>query len=298
MKLNRSLRAGAGAIVAALAFGFSARAQTPAQPNAPTAHPAGSPPQYLNVVHERLKPGHGAAYDGMLSSIRESYERFNIPAYWIELKSLTGPDEILAFNFAESFGEFEKMGAGMAAGIAAHPELAGLQDRQLAENTSSVTNFIAERVDALGSRAATINFAKMRMLQVTVFHIRPGHDGEFAEAAKGMASVYEKVTGSPAWVTYAVHSGAPVPCYLMLTALSSLKDEDDAAARRVPAMDAAGPAVQQRLQEIARSAYESVETNIYVVNLHLSHMPRDFTAEDPAYWMPRTAPVAATNDKQ
>jgi len=298
MKLNRSLRAGAGAIVAALAFGLPARAQTPAQANAPTARPAGSPPQYLNVVHERLKPGHGAAYDGMLSSIRESYERFNIPAYWIELKSLTGPDEILAFNFAESFGEFEKMGAGMAAGIAAHPELAGLQDRQLAENTSSVTNFIAERVDALGSRAATINFAKMHMLQVTVFHIRPGHEGEFAEAAKGIASAYEKVAGSPAWVMYAVHSGAPAPCYLMLTALSSLKDEDDAAARRAPAMDAAGPAVQQRLQEIARSAYDSIETNIYVVNPLLSHMPRAFTAEDPGYWMPKTAPVAAAKDKQ
>jgi len=287
MKLNRSLRAGTAAIVAALAFGFPARAQTPAQPNAPTARPAGSPPQYLNVVHERLKPGHGAAYDGMLSSIRESYERFNIPAYWIELKSLTGPDEILAFNFAESFGEFEKMGAGMAAGIAAHPELAGLQDRQLAENTSSVTDFIAERVDALGSRAATINFAKMRLLHVTVFNIRPGHEAEFAEAAKSIAA-YEKVEGSPAWVVYAVHSGAPVPCYLMLTALSSLKDEDDAAARRAPAMEAAGAAAQQRLQEIARSAYDSIETNIYFVNPQLSHMPRDFTAEDPAYWMPKT----------
>jgi len=289
MKLNRSLRSTA-AIVAALAFGFSARAQTPAQENAPTAHSAGSPPRYINVVHERLKPGRDGVYDGMLSSIRDDYERFNILAYWIELKSLTGPDEILAFNFAESFGEFEKMGAGMAAGIAAHPELAGLQDRQLAENTSSVTNFIAERVDALGSRAATINFAKMHMLQVTVFHIRPGHEGEFAEAAKGIASAYEKVAGSPPWVMYAVHSGAPVPCYLMLTTLGSLKDEDDAAARRVHVMDAAGPAVQQRLQEIARSAYDSVETNIYAVNPHLSHMPRDFTAEDPAYWMPKTAP--------
>jgi hypothetical protein len=298
MKLNRSLRAGAGAIVAALAFGFSARAQTPAQENAPTAHSAGSPPRYINVVRERLKPGRDGVYDGMLSNIRDDYERFNILAYWIELKSLTGPDEILAFNFGESFGEFEKMGAGMAAGIAAHPELAGLQDRQLAENTSSVTNFIAERVDALGFHTATINFAKMRMLQVTVFHIRPGHEGEFAEAAKSIASAYEKVAGSPPWVIYAVHSGAPVPCYLMLTALSSLKDEDDAAARRVPAMDATGPAVQQRLQEIARSAYDSVETNIYVVNPHLSHMPRDFTAEDPAYWMPRATPVAATTNKQ
>ena len=291
MKPNRSLRAGT-AIIAVLAFCFLSRTQTQAQDNPPTARPAGSPPRYLNVVHERLKPGHGAAYDGMLSSIRGSYERFDIPAYWIEMKSITGPDEILALNLADSFGDFEKMGAGMAASIAAHPELAALQDRQLAENTSSVANFIAERLDDLSFHAASINFVKMRFLHLTVFNIRPGHEAEFAEAAKSVASAYEKIEGTPAWVVYAVHSGAPVPSYLMLTALSSLKDEDAAAARRAPAMEAAGAAVQQRLQEIARSSYDSIETNIYVVNPHLSHMPADFTAADPAYWMPKTAPLS------
>jgi hypothetical protein len=285
MKLIQSFQA-AAAIFAVLPFGFSARAQTPAPENPSSA---GSPPRYINVVHERLKPGRAAAYEGMLSSIRNSYERFNIPAYWIELKSITGPDESLGLNFADSFGDLEKMGAGVAAGVAAHPELASLQDRLLEENTSSVSNLIAERVDALGSRASTINFAKMRLLHLTVFHIRPGHEAEFAEAAKSIAAAYEKVEGSPAWVIYAVNTGAPVPSYLMLTALSSLKDEDAAAARRAPAMQAAGPAVQQRLQEIGRSGYDSIETNIYVLNPQLSHMPKDFTAEDPAYW--RSAPT-------
>jgi hypothetical protein len=294
---NLLLQAGI-AIVAVLALGFSAHAQTPAQENQSSPRSAGSPPRYINFVHERLKPGRGTAYDTMLSSIRDDYERFSIPAYWIELKSITGPDEILALNFSDSFSDLEKMGAGMAAGIAAHPELAGLQDRQLAENTSSVTNFIAERVDALGSRATTINFAKMRLLHLTVFNIRPGHEAEFAEAGKSVASAYEKVEGSPGWAIYAVHSGARAPSYLTLTALSSLKDEDAAAARRGPAMGAAGPVVQQRLQEIAHSAYDSIETNIYSVNPQLSHMPKDFTALDPNYWTTKTAPVSATKSSQ
>ena len=287
MKLIQSFQA-AAAIFAVLLFGFSARAQTPA-PEGPSS--AGSPPRYINVVHERLKPGRAAAYEGMLSSIRNSYERFNIPAYWIELKSITGQDESLGLNFADSFGDLEKMGAGVAAGVAVHPELASLQDRLLEENTSSVSNLIAERVDALGSRASTINFAKMRLLHLTVFHIRPGHEAEFREAAKSIAAAYEKVEGSPAWVIYAVNAGAPAPSYLMLTALSSLKDEDAAAAKRAPALEVAGPAVQQRLEEIGRSAYDSIETNVYVLNPQLSHMPKDFTAEDPAYWMSAAIPT-------
>ena len=71
MKLNRSIRAGtAVAIVATLALGFSVPAQTTAQENAPTAHSAGSLPRYINAVHERLKPGRDAAYDGMLSILQ------------------------------------------------------------------------------------------------------------------------------------------------------------------------------------------------------------------------------------
>jgi hypothetical protein len=283
MKPKRSVRTSA-AIVAVLALCFSARGQTPAQERPPSVRSAGSPPRYINVVHERLKPGRGAAYDGMLSSIRGGYEQFNIPAYWIELRSFTGPDESFALNFFDSFGDAEKIAGSLAAAVAAHPELAGLQDRLLEENISSTTNLIAERVDAISSRAGTINFAKMRLLHLTVFRIRPGHEAEFAEAAKSIADAYEKGEGSPAWVIYAVNAGAPAPSYLMLTALSSLKDEDAAAARRAPAMEAAGAAVQQRLQEIARAAYDSIETNVYFVSPQLSHMPKDFTALDPAFW--------------
>jgi hypothetical protein len=283
MKPKRSVRTSA-AIVAVLTLCFSARGQTPAQENPPSASSAGSPPRYINVVHERLKPGRGAAYDGMLSSIRGGYERFNIPAYWIELRSFTGPDESFALNFFDSFADMEKMAGDLAAAVAAHPDLAGLQDRLLEENVSTARNLIAERVDAISSHAGTINFAKMRLLHLTVFHVHPGHETEFAEAAKSIADAYEKGQGSPAWVIYAVNAGTQAPCYLMLTALSSLKDEDAAAARRAPAMEAAGAAVQQRLQEIARAAYDSIETNVYFVNPQLSHMPKDFTALDPAFW--------------
>ena len=293
MKLTQPLRAGT-AILALLALCFSARAQT-SMPENPS--PAGSPPRYINVVHERLKPGRGTAYDAGLSSIRDSYERFDIAAYWIATRSITGPDEMLAFNFGESFGDLEKMGAGVAAGMAAHPELIGPQDRLLEENVSAVSNLIAERVDALGSRTGTVNFAKMRLLHLTVFQIRPGHEAEFVEASRTVASVFENIEGTPPWVVYAVNAGAPSPAYLVLTALSSLKDEDDAAARRAPAMAAAGAAIQRRLSELARSAYESTETNIYVVNPKLSHMPKDFTAGDPSFWQPKAAPVSGMKNE-
>ena len=104
------------------------------------------------------------------------------------MKSITGPDESFSLNFGDSFGDLEKNGRpAWPQVLRPIPSWPVCKTVCSAENTSSVTNFIAERVDALGSRAATINFAKMHMLQVTVFHIRPGHEGEFAEAAKSIA---------------------------------------------------------------------------------------------------------------
>ncbi|MGA8142454.1 MAG: hypothetical protein WB987_01020 [Candidatus Acidiferrales bacterium] len=290
MNPNRLLRS-ITAIIAVLAVCLSARAQVSAQENPRSAPSAGSPPRYINFVHERLKPGREGSYDGLLDAIRDRYQRFNIPAYWLELKSLTGPDEMAALNFFDSFAEMQKAVDGIGAGVSAHPELGPMQNQLLEENVSSVTNLIAERVDALGSCSGTIDFAKMRLLHVTIFNIRPGHEAEFAEAAKSVASWYENVPGSPAWVIYAVVAGAPTPSYIMLTAFTSLKDEDAAAARRAPAMAVAGAAAQQRLEEIARSAYASIESNIYFVNPQLSHMPKDFTALDPDYWMPKRTPI-------
>jgi len=268
-------------VFSAAAFCLPAAGQT----NENAARDAGSPPRYINVVHELLKPGRAAAYSGMLSSIRREYDQFGIPAYWLELKSITGPDDAMSLNFFDSFEEAGKMAGSIGSAVGAHPELAALQDRLLEENVASVTNLFAERADGLSSRAASINFAKMRLLQVTVFRVYPGNEGEFAEAARSIAAAYEKVEGTPPWVVYAVNSGAPAPCYLMLTALSSLKDEDAAAARRAPAMEALGTTAQLKLQELARSVYQSVETNIYFVDPQASHMPQDFTAEDPIYWL-------------
>jgi hypothetical protein len=287
MKLNHSLRAST-VLLAALAFCIATRKQTSAQENPPAA----SPPRYINFVHERLKPGREAAYGRLLGEIRDRYERFNIPAYWVELRSLTGPDEMAALNFFDSFAEIQNVIDGIGAGVGAHPELARLQGQLLEENVSSVTNLIAVRVDAFGSRGAPINIAKMRLLELTVYNIRPGHEAEFAEAAQIAAAAYEKVEERPPWAIYKVVAGSPAPAFLMLTALGALKDEDAAAIRRAPAEQSAGLAVGERLQEIAGAAYDSVESNIYLVNPQLSHVPKNFAALDPDYWTPKRATIA------
>src|SRR5215469_15658381 len=94
-------------------------------------------PKFLNMVHQELKPGRLGAYDELESSIARVYNRENIPVYWVELDSMTGPPEVLSLNFYASTEEMDKAMVALNAGVAAHPELVQMQDRLLQENTSS-----------------------------------------------------------------------------------------------------------------------------------------------------------------
>ena len=62
-------------------------AMTKAQ-NKDSASPTG-PPRFLNMVHQELKPGDGGAYDTSEAALVTSYNRENIPAYWVGLESVT-----------------------------------------------------------------------------------------------------------------------------------------------------------------------------------------------------------------
>src|SRR5690242_13310221 len=68
----------------------------------------GSPPKFLNMVHQELKPGKMGAYEEMEASIGRIYNRENIPVYWVALESITGPPEMLYLNLYDSSEEMAK----------------------------------------------------------------------------------------------------------------------------------------------------------------------------------------------
>src|SRR5437899_1097963 len=187
------------------------RAQTPESPS-----PAGAPPKFLNMVHVGLKPGRGFAYAGIEAAIARGYSAAKVEVYWLTSRSLTGPSEFLYLNFFNSFEEYEALFAKVGVALAAHPEILQMQERLQQENGSSEQTTIAVRRDDLGYRVGSIDFSKMRRLRIREFHVRPGHDGDFAEAAKIVAAAYEKVAVETPWVVYQADSGAAGSTFFVL----------------------------------------------------------------------------------
>src|SRR5260370_38812740 len=83
------------------------------------------------------------------------------------------------------------------------------------------------------------------------------------------------------WVVYQVNVGMPSPFFLVFVPMAALRQNDDLLARRKTLQEAEGEEGSQRLQQIAREAYASTESNIYVVSPKRSHQPKQLAAKRP-----------------
>jgi hypothetical protein len=246
------------------------------------------PPKLLNMAHQELKPGRIGAYDELETSIARIYNRENIPVYWLELESITGPSEVLYLNFFDSSEELAKSAAALNAGLAAHPELVQMQDKLLQENTSNATTVLAVRREDMGYRANSIDFSKMRALRLSTVFAHPGYERAFMETEWSLSEASEKVQAQSAWAVYEVVGGLPEPAFVIVTPMKSLADVDDIVAAGESVKKGQAGALQQHLQELARIAFGTSDTRLFSVGPKMSHVSKKFAAGDAEFWAPAT----------
>lgn len=265
----------------------------PAQEKSADAAKAG-PPKYLNMVHQELKPGRIGAYGELEASIARIYAREGIPFFWVELESITGPAEALRLNLFDSSEEMAKAMDASNAGLAAHPELAQMQDRLLQENTSSGTTVLGVRRDDMGYRASTMDFSKMRVLRLSTIFAHAGYERALLETEWSLSEASEKVHAQAAWAVYEVVGGLPEPAFVIVTPMPSLEQIDDLFETNEALKKTDGGALEQHLQELARVAYGTSDTRLFSVGQRMSHVSKKFAAGDD-FWTPATtsAPPAA-----
>jgi hypothetical protein len=262
-----------------------------AQENSTDQTTAG-PPKFLNMVHQELKPGRSGAYAELETSIARIYSRENIPVFWVELGSITGPAEVLYLNLFDSSEEMAKAMDALSTGLAAHPELVQMQDRLLQENTSNGTSVLGVRRDDMGYRANTIDFSKMRVLRLSTVFAHPGYERAFMETEWSLSEASAKVHARSAWAVYEVVGGLPEPSFVIVTPMQSLQDIDGIFEASESLKTTEGGALEQHLQELARIAYGTSDTRLFVVGPRMSHVSKKFAASDADFWAPATVSTA------
>jgi hypothetical protein len=67
---------------------------------------------------------------------------------------------------------------------------------------------------------------------------------------------------------------------------------------RGPLRDAEGEAGADRMQQIAREAYHSTESNLYAISPEMSHVFKEFADGDPGFWSPRASADAKSSGNE
>jgi len=250
--------------------------------------PVTAPPKILLLVHQAFLSGKDGARQKLDVAMSRACEKLNLPNAWIDLEALTGASERLSFDPFESFEEIDKAATEWPKIYAGNRELGRLQGEILAL-ISSERSIIAVRRDDVGYRAATIDLSKARVMRTLEVRVHPGREKEFVDAFQVLAAAYEKTNSDLPWVVYQVNAGMPSPAFIIFVPMSNLRQNDDLLSRREAIQEAEGESGFEQMQQVARDAYERVESNIYAIRPDMSHVSKEFAAEDPEFWLVKTA---------
>jgi hypothetical protein len=249
-----------------------------------SAEPATAPPKLLVLVYQKFAFAKAADRDQWETAMARACQKLDVPNSWIVMESITGEPEVLSFDPFDSFAQMEKPMAEWGPIYAAHPELGRLQAQINAALVSQRTA-IAVRRDDLSYRANRIDLSKARFMRVLEVRLHPGRENDFAEAFQKLSAAYEKIESDLPWVVYQVNLGMPSPTFLTFVPMKAVGQNDDLLKIRERLHSAEGEAAE-RMQQIAREAYASTESNLYSIKPEKSHVSKEFAAGDPEFWTP------------
>jgi hypothetical protein len=281
-------------LLVAVSFTIVSASISPAQ-DQKAANPAAAPPNLVLLLHQEIQAGKTKERQKLESSISRACDRLETPNNWIGLQSLSGTPEALLFDPFDSFEDLGKSKIEWRRFFAAHPDLAQLQE-EIDGLVVSDRTIIAARRDDLGYLADSIDLSEAHYMRVLDVRLFPGHESDFAEAIKILADAYAKIPAETPWVVYQVDVGIPTPAFLVFMPMPELKPNDDLLSWRANLIQAEGEQAADAFQKIAREAFASTETNLYVVSPELSHVSQEFAASDPDFWKHKTAPDPVPGD--
>ena len=260
-----------------------AQAQLDEAPN-----PAGEPPKMLLLVHQEFKTGKEGDRQKLEAAMSRACDHVKVPNSWVDLESITGSPEGLSFDPFDSFAQLGTAFAEWGRIYATHPDIAHLQE-QIKALVSSERTIVAVRRDDLGYRPQSIDLSKARFMRVLEVRLLPGHERDFIEDFRILGEAYEKIKANTPWVVYQVSVGMPSPTFLVFVPMRALQQNDDLLAWRRTLREAEGDEAADRMEQIAREAYQSTESNLFFISPETSHVSKDFADGDPEFWSSKSS---------
>jgi hypothetical protein len=251
-------------------------------------------PKVLQITREFTKPGKaGMVHDKAESAFVQAMARAKWPTHYIGMTSLSGKQRALFLTQYESFEAWEKDAAAVEknAALSASLDRAGMADGELLDSIDQGV-FVFNEELSLRPRP---DLSPMRYLDISGYHVRPGHGKDWSDIVKMVKSAYEKAVPEAHWGVFAQYYGGDGGTYLVLTARKSLSEVDQGFLDSKQFHAAMGEDGMKKLDELVAVAIESSTHNLFAFNPSMSYVADEWIKNYPDFWKPKasTTPAAA-----
>lgn len=258
------------------------------------AQSASDSSKVLVINREVTKPGRdGASHEATEAAFVRAVQANKANIHYIALTSVSGQNRALFLSGYPSLAAFEEERKGLSAAALTAMDKAMVADGDL---LSEQTTSVLIRRDDLSTNVSGPPVG-MRMMEITQFVVKPGHEHEFDELAKMYVDAVKDIPEMH-WTTYEMTYGSPImgaggSVYVVLTALKSGADADAefAAGKRVD--EALGEEKGKKMSELASASIQSEMTNLFVVSPKMSIPTDAMVAAEPDFWRPKAMASAA-----
>ncbi len=251
------------------------------------------PPKVLNIAREFTRPGKaGSTHEKAESAFVQAMRNAKWPTHYLAMESLTGKPRALFFTGYDSFEAMEKdvMATQKNETLSSALERAEIADGELLSD-SDTGDFVFREDYSL--RPET-DVAHMRYFDISLFHVRPGHEKEWDTLVKMYTKGFERIADTH-WVTYEQVYGQQGGTFIVITPMKSAAEIDRNAAQGKQFEEAMGAEGMKKIAELSAATIESSTSNLFAFNPRMSYASDEWVKADPDFW--KAKPSHATAKK-
>lgn len=248
-----------------------------------------SQPTLVTIIREDVKVGRAADHQRIEAGWPAAFARAKSPDYYLAMVSMTGLPE--AWYIVPS-ASHTAIAEGMKRDDADATLSAELQrlSRADAEVVNSVRTIQAVARPDL-STGKYPDLARQRFWEIIIFRVRPGHEDEFAAAAKAYGTAAQRAAPNTSFRVYEVIAGMLTPTYIVFSSVENYADFDRMMADGLKTMQGFSSDEMTALTKFSRDGLLNSETNRFRLDPKQSYVSAETRATDAAFWGPPPAPA-------
>jgi hypothetical protein len=249
------------------------------------------PPKVLAVTREFVKPGKsGALHEKAESAFVQAMMHAKWPTHYLAVSSITGRPRVLFLTGYDSFEAWEKdvLAEQANSALSAATDKAAVADGELLSDMDSSALVFSEEY----SLRANVDIPHMRYFEISLYRVRPGHDGDWNTIVKMVKAAYDKIPDVH-FATFHAAYGQEGNTYVVFTPMKTAAEIDKGFAQDKQFQANMGEEGLKKFSELLAGAIEFSQHNLFAFTPSMSYVSDEWIKADPNFWKPKSQPVTS-----